>query len=101
VGRIDRQLAKALVFFAVEDAVSDGTDPGVDLAWGRDPLGFVNEAIAGGLDRLLDLLLRGIAVKRGKLRAQLRLLGSLTRSHVYVISESLFGFTARRLAFSS
>jgi hypothetical protein len=67
VGRIDRQLAKALVFFAVEVAVSDDTDPGVDLAWGRDPLGFVNEAIAGGLDHLLDLLLRGIGVKRGKL----------------------------------
>jgi hypothetical protein len=67
VGRIDRQLAEALVFFAVQDAVSGGADPGVDLAGGRNPLGFVNEAIAGGLNRLLDLLLRGVGVKRGEL----------------------------------
>jgi len=60
-----------VLLVAVENPVGGGAEPGVDLAWGRDPLGLVDKAITGGLDRLLDPLFGGVGVKRGELGAQL------------------------------
>jgi hypothetical protein len=66
VGRVDRQLAEVVLLVAVENPVGGGAEPGVDLAWGRDPLSLIDKAIAGGLDRLLDPLFGGVGVKSGE-----------------------------------
>lgn len=52
----DLKLMDVTIGIAIEKAVGSSANPRVDLAWSRDPLGLTQEALAGSLDRVLDLV---------------------------------------------
>jgi hypothetical protein len=60
-----------MVLLAAENAMGRSANPGVDLTWGGDPFRLVDEAVAGGLDRVLDLLRRGFRMQGFELGAEL------------------------------
>lgn len=67
---IDRDLAMTPVGFPAEAAMRRRANPGIDLTGGADVLGFVQEALAGVLDRFLDRVGRDVGIARCELRPQ-------------------------------